>query len=206
LPSSDDKAVRGWAYEVKGKAGDKRQDAAARGVQDLYVGGWHYFRGFHKILKSAIDCLEGDGIAQPNIAERAEKSVAMAGENDVACCSRQGRFRNVADGAPQKSVRVALNDDGFQMEPSDFDFANHAAFNEEARGLTETDSFKFRLFVRLIGVGVPDNVPGITEGEDTNCQEKVRRGAKDGGACSPWANCGAAGRFHGATLADCGAS
>ena len=79
----DDVAFWGWANVVKGKARDQRQGVAGRRVQDFHSGSWNDFGGFHKILKSAIDCLESDGIAPPNVAKRTEKSVAVAGRTTL---------------------------------------------------------------------------------------------------------------------------
>ena len=189
----DDVAFWGWANVVKGKARDQRQGVAGRRVQDFHSGSWNDFGGFHKILKSAIDCLESDGIAPPNVAKRTEKSVAVAGENDVTKCSRQGRFGDVADGAAQNCVRITLNNDGFQLKTRDLDFANHAAFHQGRRRFCAADIFEFGLFVGLIGVCVHDDVCGIAKSKKANCEKEKRPRAGNGGTPSPRAGCGAVG-------------
>ncbi len=129
---------------------------------------------------------------QPDIAERAEKSVAVAGKNDVSKCSRQSRFRDVADGAAKNCVGITLNDDGFQLKTRDLDFANHSTFNQGKHWFFAADIFEFRLFVGLVGVCVHDDVCGIAESEKANCQKEKRPRAGNGGTPSPGASCGEA--------------
>jgi C1A family cysteine protease len=71
------------------------------------------------------------------------KSVAVAGENDVAKRAGQGRFGYVAYGTAQNGVRVTLNDDGFQLKTRNLDFTNHAAFDEKSRRFFDGDIFEF---------------------------------------------------------------
>lgn len=162
-------------------------------VKDFHGGGWNNFGGFHKVLKRASGSLKRDRIAQSNIAKRAEKSVAVADENDVAKCARQGRFRDVADGAAQHCVGITLNDDGFQLKTRDVDFANHSTFDKGKGWLFGADIFEFGLFVSLVGVCVHDDVCRIDESKKTNRKKEKGPRAGNGGTPRPGASCGAAG-------------
>ena len=101
---ADDKAVGSCAEVVKREASDECESAAVGRVQDFDVAGGNDSSGFDKILKITRGRLERDCVAQPNIAQRAEKSVAVSGESNVAGFSGQGRFRDMADRAAQNRV------------------------------------------------------------------------------------------------------
>ena len=198
---------RGLEYSFAGpnnEAAGSRADVVKRGKQVMRVRvgtgvalktsmlmAGNDLSGFDEVLKIASGGFERDGVARPDIAERAEKSVAVTGESDVAGCSGQGGFGDVADGAAQNGMGIALNDDGFEVKTRNLDLANHAAFEEERRRQLWAASsllqlgFEFRLFVGLIGMRVHNNVNGIAEGEEADGEEKIGREAKDSGACAP---------------------
>ena len=89
-----------------------------------------YDRGrFHLVLEVAIESLERDRVTRSNIAQRAKESIAVARENDVARFARQSRFRDVADGAPQDSRRIALDENGFQAEARNLHLSYDASLN-----------------------------------------------------------------------------
>ena len=191
LACANNKAAWSCAEVVKREAGDEGESRDRRSVQDFDVAGGNDLSGFDEVLKIAGRGLERDGVARPDIAERAEKSVAVTGESDVAGCSGQGGFGDVADGAAQNGVVIALNDDSFEVKTRNLDFADHAAFDEGRRRQLRTASsflqvsFEFRLFVGLIGMRVHNDVNGISEEGEANGEEKIGREAKDSGACAP---------------------
>lgn len=188
---ANDKAVGGSAEVVEREAGDEGESRDRRSVQDIDLASGNDLSGFHEVLKIASGGLESDGVARPDIAERAEKSVAVAGESDVAGCSGQGGFGDVADGAAQNGVGIALNDDSFEVKTRNLDFADDAAFDEARRRQLRAASsllqrgFEFRLFVGLIGVRLHNDVNGIAKEAEADGEEKIGREAKDSGACAP---------------------
>lgn len=86
-------------------------------------------RRFHLILKVAIAGLKCDHVTLLNIAQRAKESITVARENDISQPARQGRFRDVANGSPQDSGRIAFDEHRFQAQTRNFDFAHNAALN-----------------------------------------------------------------------------
>ena len=170
LAGADDKAVGGCADVVERETGDEGESGKGRCAEDFDVGGGNDLSGVDKILKIASGGLQRDGVAELNVAKRAEKSVAVAGESDVAGCSGQGGFRDVADSTSQNGMGIALDNDGFEVKTGDLDFADHVAFDEWSRRQLRAassllqHSFEFRLFVGLIGARVHNDVGGIAEG------------------------------------------
>jgi hypothetical protein len=191
LAGADDKAVGGCAEVVEREAGNESESGNRRSVQDIDLTGGNDLSGFHEVLKIASGSLESDCVARPDIAERAEKSVAVAGESDVAGLSGQGGFGDVADSAAQNSVGIALDNDGFEVKTRNLDFADHAAFDEGRRWQLRAGSsllqrgFELRLFVGLIGTRVHNDVDGVAEEAEADGEEKKGREAKDSGACAP---------------------
>ena len=187
----NNEAAGSRADVVKREAGDEGESGDRSCAQDVDVDGGNDLSGFDEVLKIASGGFERDGVARPDIAERAEKSVAVTGESDVAGCSGQGGFRDVADSAAQNGMGIALDDDGFEVKTRNLDFADHAAFDERSRRQLRAASFlrqrglEFRLFVGLIGVCVHNDVNGIAEEAEADGEEKIGREAKDSGACAP---------------------
>jgi hypothetical protein len=105
----------------------------------------------------------------------------VASENNIAWGSGQSRFGYVADGAPQNSVRIALNDDGFQLKTRDLNLANYAAFHEGSRRFFDAGVFEFGLFVGLKSVSIDDDISGIAQGDKADSHKEVRSYAGDVG-------------------------
>ena len=170
LASADDKAVGGCANVVEREAGDEGESGNHRCAENFDVGGGNDLSGFDEILKIASGGLQRDGVAKPYIAKRAEKSVAVAGDSDVAGISGQSGFGDVADSAAQNGMGIALDNDGFEVKTGDLDFSDDAAFDEWSRQQLRAassllqHSFEFRLFIGLIGAGIHNDVGGIAEG------------------------------------------
>lgn len=192
--SADDKAVGGCTEVVKREASDEGQRTAVRGVEDFNVAGGNDLGGLDKILKIAGGRLEGDGVAEADVAERAEECVTVAGESDVAGISWQSCLGNVADSVAQNRVGIALDDDGFEVKTRNLDFADDAAFDERGHRKLRAGSsllqvrFELCLFGGLEGVGVYDGIHGVAEGAEAEDQTDVRGGAQDHGACATGTN------------------
>src|SRR5579859_8050351 len=75
----DHKALGCWTYEVKWKTSEQGQVVPGPRFQNAEVGGAYDFHGVNNILEDVLASCEADLIADANIAERAEESVAMAG-------------------------------------------------------------------------------------------------------------------------------
>lgn len=130
---ADDKAVGGRAEVVERETGDEGERATGGGIEDFDLAGGNDLRGFDEILKIAGGGLEADAVANLNVAERAEESVAVTSEGDVSRCSGQSGFGNMTYGAAQNSVGIALHDDSFEVETRNLDFADDATFDKGRR-------------------------------------------------------------------------
>ena len=142
---ADDETVGGCAEIVEGEASDEGESGNGRCVEDFDVGGGNDLSGFDEILKTAGWGLECDRVAELNVAERAEKRVAVAGESDIAGFSGQGGFGDVADSAAQNGMGITLDNDGFEVKTRDLDFSDDAAFNEWRRRQLRAAGFLLQL-------------------------------------------------------------
>ncbi len=92
LTGTDDETLRRRAYKIKREASDECQIVAGRGFQYLNIIGGNDFNRLHEVLEATLCSIESDFVAQANMVERAEKSVAVAGQSDIAPFAGQSRF------------------------------------------------------------------------------------------------------------------
>ena len=86
---------------MKRIAREQSQIVAGGWLEDGDVGGGDDFRGLDDVVKAALSRFEFDFVADTNVAQGAEKSVAVRGQSNVALFTRQSGIGKVADGAVQ---------------------------------------------------------------------------------------------------------
>jgi hypothetical protein len=90
-----------------------------RGLEDGEVGGGDDLGGLDLVGEGALAGFELDLVAYADVAEGAEKSVAVGGEGDVAGFTGQGGIGEVAYGAIEGGGGISLNYDGLQIQARD---------------------------------------------------------------------------------------
>src|SRR5579864_3254047 len=176
---ADDEALRRRAYEMKREARDKCQIVTGRWFQYLNIIRGNDFNRLDTVLKVAFSSFKSNLVARANIVERAEKSVPMTSQSDIAPFARQSRLGNVTDGPPQVSGGVTLNNDGVKPQTGHLDFSNHIAFPQDMR-FRETARLSESLHLEsLIGARISQEEAGVPQGESTEGEEKVAGSTKD---------------------------
>jgi len=175
LMGAHDESLRCRAYVIEGKAGYERQCVLAGWLQDLSIAGQHYLGPIHLIIVLSAERLNRDRIARSNVAQWTKEAVAMGCQDHVALFARQSRLGDMADGVPQDSWRISLDEDGVEPETRDLHLSDSTSLDQRMRSFTLAQTLEFRLFHCLIRVRVGDDVARVTEREDAGAQEKVER-------------------------------
>jgi hypothetical protein len=95
---TDNETLRRRTYKMNREAGKQGQIVTARRIQYANVRGGYDFNPFHAVFEAALSSLESDFVAQANISERAEKSVPVTSQGDIAPFAGQSRVRKMTYG------------------------------------------------------------------------------------------------------------
>ena len=107
---ADNKPVRRGTDEVERITCNESQDLAPAGVQDRNVVGTDHSRGDYAVAILALERGDHNDVVLPDIPERPEKCVAVPGNTNVSCLSRQRRTGNVADARKDVAEIVTIHD------------------------------------------------------------------------------------------------
>jgi hypothetical protein len=191
----DDEAARGVANVLEREAGHNGQGMASLRLEHTDVAGLDYCERFDRIVKAAGVSCEIDLVVRLKILQRAEKSVAMAGDAHVAGLTRQRRTGDVSDGPGERSVIHALFDDRRKMKTGDRDSTywkgrstgrrRRASIRIGERGRKRAgswfvfDGFMIELpaFVDLIRNSVQIRLTVSPQADDSNDQQKYADGS-----------------------------
>ncbi len=88
-----DESIRRWADEVERITGDQRQDLMSIRLQNRNVGRTHDFRRRHAVAIFARQGSNRDHVVPPDVSQRTEQRIAVAGNPDIATLAGERRSR-----------------------------------------------------------------------------------------------------------------
>jgi len=175
----DDEALGSGADVVEGEAGEQGEFVAGGGVEDAEVGGGDDLRGLDEVFEGAGWSLENDFVADANVAERAEKCVAMSGEGDVAGFAGQRRVGKMGDTVAEVCGGVSLNDDDVDVQTRDENLAERFALRWRMRICGRNSLFEMANFGGFVNAGVGEDIASVTEGENSRGEKEIKGGAEN---------------------------